>query len=53
VGALMVIFKDSLPSAVFSTTTSRGKIFSLAVIEHFFANDHILSFGRFGLFWLD
>jgi hypothetical protein len=31
----MVIFRDSLPSVIFSTTTSRDKIFSSAVIVHF------------------
>jgi hypothetical protein len=31
----MVIFKDSLPSTVFSTTTSHDKIFSSAVIVRF------------------
>jgi hypothetical protein len=35
VGALMVIFRDSLPSAVFSTTTSRDKTSSSAVIVRF------------------
>jgi hypothetical protein len=31
----MVIFRDYLPSTVFSTTTSRDKIFSSAVIVRF------------------
>jgi hypothetical protein len=35
VGALTVIFIDSLPSAVVSTTTSRDKILSTTMIVHF------------------
>jgi hypothetical protein len=35
VGALIVVFSDSLSSAVFSATTSQDKIFSPAVIVQF------------------
>jgi hypothetical protein len=35
VGVLMVIFRDSLPSTIFSTATSHDKIFSSMVIVCF------------------